>query len=403
MDPLIETLHERRLRAWEQTKGILAGADAEGRDLSAEESVAFERANADLNALDERLKSLVAAEQRAADTAAALEAVAARPAERAAADESADAAALAFFRGETSARSLEVKPEGRALSKLTAGAGGNTVPTNFYDRLSAHMIEVSGILQAGPTVLRTADGAQIQIPKTTSHSTAALVAEAGTIGASDPAFGQVALDAYKYAFLIQVSHELISDTSVDLLGYLSMQAGRALGNAVGAAFVTGTGSSQPQGIVPVASAGVTGSASVSGAFSADNLIDLYYSVIAPYRNSASCAWMMRDTTLAAVRKLKGSDNNYLWQPGLQAGAPDMLLGKPVVVDPNVAAVALSAKSVVFGDFSQFFVRFVEGIRFERSDDYAFNTDLVTYRAILRADSDLVDTTGAVKVFTGNAA
>lgn len=403
MDPLIETLHERRLRAWEQTKGILAGADAEGRDLSAEESVAFERANADLNALDERLKSLVAAEQRAADTAAALEAVAARPAERAAADESADAAALAFFRGETSARSLEVKPEGRALSKLTAGAGGNTVPTNFYDRLSAHMIEVSGILQAGPTVLRTADGAQIQIPKTTSHSTAALVAEAGTIGASDPAFGQVALDAYKYAFLIQVSHELISDTSVDLLGYLSMQAGRALGNAVGAAFVTGTGSSQPQGIVPVASAGVTGSASVSGAFSADNLIDLYYSVIAPYRNSASCAWMMRDTTLAAVRKLKGSDNNYLWQPGLQAGAPDMLLGKPVVVDPNVAAVALSAKSVVFGDFSQFFVRFVEGIRFERSDDYAFNSDLVTYRAILRADSDLVDTTGAVKVFTGNAA
>ena len=78
---------------------------------------------------------------------------------------------------------------------------------------------------------------------------------------------------------------------------------------------------------------------------ADELIDLYYSVIAPYRNSTSCAWIMRDATLARVRKLKGSDNNYLWQPGLQAGSPDLLLGKPVYTAPNVAAVATSAKSV----------------------------------------------------------
>ena len=125
--------------------------------------------------------------------------------------------------------------------------------------------------------------------------------------------------------------------------------------------------------------------------------------MAPYRNSQSCSWLMKDSTLAAVRKLKDTTNQYLWQPSVQVGVPDTLLGKPVVTDPNVAAVALSAKSVAFGDFSAYFVRQVNGVRFERSDDYAFNTDLVTFRALLRGDGLTVDQTGAIKVFTGNAA
>ncbi len=293
--------------------------------------------------------------------------------------------------------------EFRVLSKLTSGAGGFTVKTSFYERLVAHLIEVSGIMQAGPTILNTSTGEQMLIPKTTGHSTAALVAEAGTIGASDPVFAQAQLDAYKYAVLLQVSHELANDTSVDLLGYLAMQAGRAVGNAFGSHLAIGTGSSQPQGIVPVASVGVTGAASVAGAFTSDNIIDLFYSVIAPYRNSQSTAWLMRDATVAAVRKLKDSTGQYLWQPSVQLGAPDTLLGKRLLTDPFIPAVALSARSILFGDFSQFYVRMVESIRFERSDDYAFNTDLITYRCILRGDSELIDTTGAVKAFVGNAA
>jgi HK97 family phage major capsid protein len=130
---------------------------------------------------------------------------------------------------------------------------------------------------------------------------------------------------------------------------------------------------------------------------------LHYSVIAPYRASSACYWLMRDATVANARKLKDSTGQYLWQPSLQMGAPDMFLGKPVLTDPNVAAVALSAKSVLFGDFSQYFVRLAGGVRFERSDDYAFNTDLVTFRALLRADGSLVDLTGALKFFAGNAA
>jgi HK97 family phage major capsid protein len=277
------------------------------------------------------------------------------------------------------------------------------VPTSFYDRLIAHLIETASILQAGATVLQTSGGESIQVPKTTAHSSAAIVTEGAAIAASDPAFGQITLGAYKYGLLIQVSRELIADTGVDLDGYLSMQAGRAIGNAFGAHAITGTGTGQPRGIVTDATLGVTGGAGVAGVPTADNLIDLFFSVIPPYRNSPNAAWLMKDSTIASVRKLKDTTNQYIWQPGLQAGVPDTIMGKPVITDPNVAATATSAKSVLFGDFSQYFVRMVSGLRFERSDEYAFNTDLVTFRALLRADGSLVDLTGAVKYYIGNAA
>lgn len=412
MSDLIQNLIAKRANAWEHAKAVLESADTEGRGLSAEEESTWQSANADITALDQRIKDLVDAEKRSAETADAFDAIKARPAERTAptAEVSQDEAALRFFSGKGDSKVFELRAPGRmgseefrVLSKLSAGAGANTVKTSFYERLQAHMIEVSGIRQAGPTVLNTATGEALQIPKTTGHSTASLIAESGTIGASDPAFGQVTLDAYKYGFLMQLTHELINDTSVDLLGYLSMQAGRALGNAVGTHLVTGTGSSQPNGVVTASTSAVTGSASVQGAFSYDNLVDLYYSVIAPYRASASCGWVVRDSTEGALRKIKDSQNRPLWEPSLVAGAPNTLFGKPIWIDPNVAAVALSAKSVLFGDFSQYFVRQVESIRFERSDDFAFDTDRVTYRALIRADGDLVDTTGAIKFFTGNAA
>jgi HK97 family phage major capsid protein len=409
MSDFIKRLHEERLRTWEQAKALLDTAANEKRDLSAEEEATYGAMNARMDEIDARVTEVRDAHERAKASDEAFAALLAKPAAKPeqaerATDES--AALRSFLRGEGK-RSYDVRPNGpvdfRTLSKLSAGAGLNTVKTSFYDRLIAHLIEVSGVLATGPTVLSTATGESIQVPKTTAHSaSASIVAEAGTIAANDPTFGQVTLDAFKYAFLLQVSHELLNDTSVDLMGYLAMQAGRALGNGFGAHLVTGSGTAQPNGVVTAATSGVTGGTGVVGAFTGDNLIDLFYSVIAPYRNSASCAWLMKDSTVATARKIKDTTNQYIWQPGLQAGSPDMLLGKPLYTDPNVAAVALNAKSVVFGDFSQYFVRQIENIRFERSDDFAFNTDLVTFRAILRGDGDLIDTTGAIKYFTGAA-
>lgn len=403
MSDFITRLREQRANTWEQAKALLDAAAAENRDLSAEEQASYDKMNSDLDSIAERVHSIEEQEKRNAEMDAAFDSLSKGP--KAPAAPAANDELRSFLRGEK--RTFEVNPDGpvnfRDLTKGTATAGGNTVPTAFYDKLVAHMIEVSGILSAGPTVLQTASGENFEVPTTTAHSTGALVAEAAAISESDPAFAKRTLGAYKYGVLIQVARELIEDTGVDLEGYLSMQAGRAVGNAFGAHLATGDGSAKPSGIVTGSSLGVTGGAGVTGAFTADNLIDLFYSVIAPYRNSPSAGWLMKDATIGAVRKLKGSDNNYLWQPGLQIGAADLLLGKPVHSDPNIAATGLGAKSVLFGDISSYFVRLAGGVRFERSDEFAFNSDLVTFRCLVRGDGVLVDQTGAVKHFIGNAA
>ncbi|MDP9949127.1 MULTISPECIES: phage major capsid protein [Streptomyces] len=404
MSEFIKRLQERRANVWEQSKGLLDKAEGEKRELTAEEEQTYQRLNADLDAIDARAKEYAEAEQRTKDADEAFRALLAKPETQPRTSTERDSELRRWARGET--RGFDVAaPEGVAFRDLTKGsatAGGNTVPVTFYGQLMAHLIEVSGIMMAGPTVLNTASGETIEMPVTTAFSSAAITPEATALTESDPAFAKRSLGAYKYGVLLQIASELLADTGVDLQGFLSMQAGRALGNAFGVHAVTGDGSSKPTGVITTATTGKTGGTGVAGAPTADDLIDLYYSVISPYRNSTSCGWLMRDATLAAVRKLKDKQDQYLWQPSIQVGAPDQLLGKPVHTDPNVAAVGLGAKSVAFGDFSQYYVRMAGGVRFERSDDYAFNSDLVTYRAIIRADGLLVDQTGAVKTFVGGA-
>jgi HK97 family phage major capsid protein len=363
-----------------------------------------------MEALDKRAQAILAGEQRAKDTEDALATLQGKP--NVAGRETRDVPGVVnelrdMLTGKPGApRAVDVRPSGpvnfRTLSKLTAGAGANTVQTSFYDQLIQHMIEVSAVLQAGVRVLNTNSGETIQVPKTTAHSTAAIVAEAASIGVSDPTFGQATLGAYKYGVMVQLSRELVDDSTVDLEGYLSMETGRALGNAFGAHLVTGTGTGQPTGILTSTSLGVTTGTGVAGVPTADNLIDLYYSVIAPYRNSPSASYLMKDTTLGAIRKIKDTTGQYLFQPSLTVGTPDSLLGKPIFTDPFMPATAVNAKSVVFGDFSRYFVRLAGGIRFERSDEYAFNADLITFRALLRGDGALMDTTGALKHIVGAA-
>lgn len=417
MSEVLKRLRERRANVWEQAKELADRAAEENRQFSGDEEGSWTALNSELDALDKRIKNVIDGEQRAKDTEDAFaklegqqkEQRGGRREQQGGVEQGGRSELRKFLAGE-GPRFFDVVPEGpvnfRAfLNTGTDTAGGNTVPTSFYDRLIAHLIETSAIMQAGATMLNTSSGETIQVPKTTAHSTAAIVTEGQAIGSTDPTFGQISLGAYKYGNLVQVSRELINDSGVDLEGYLAMQTGRALGNAFGGHCITGTGTGQPRGIVTDATVGETGAVAVAGVPSAENLIDLFHSVISPYRASAATKWIMNDTTVATVRKLRedGTTGPFMWQPGLQAGAPDTILGKPVLTDPNVAATALEAKSIIFGDMSQYFVRLAGGVRFERSDDYAFNTDLVTFRALLRADAALVDLTGAVKVFQGGAA
>lgn len=395
MSDMLKRLLEERANVWEQTKAHLDTVEKEGREFTGEADETYTRFNDRLSELDKRIgeESDLAERNAKADEVRAKYAGQTKAPEAAAAKVQTDEDILrSMVRGEV--RGVEF----RDLTKLSAGAGANTVATNFYGSLVEHMIENSAIRQTNVTVLTTDGGNALQVPKTTTHPTAGIIAEAGSITESDAVFGQVTLDAYKYAFTTQVSTELEQDTGVNLAEYLARIGGEALGNGSGAHFVTGTGSSQPNGVVTASTLGVTGGTGVTGAFTADNLIDLYYSVIAAYRNRGT--WLMGDASLKAARKLKDTTNQYLWVPGLSAGESDTLLGRPVVNDTNVADPALSAKSVVFGDMSRYFIRDVRGVRVERSTDFAFQNDLVTWRFILRTDGDLIDTTGAIKHFVG---
>ena len=425
MSEVAKKLTDRRNRLWAEARKYIEIPAEENRQLTAEENGAWARAMEELDELDKKLEGVLNEEKRQKATDDAFDSVISRkPEMRAPAGYGqSDGRDLnnelrAVLRGETGApRSLEIRHNGvfgqaeyRTLQSNT-GSPTAIVPTDFYDRLIAHLIEVSGIMQAGPTVLNTQGGETLQIPKTTAHSTAALSAQGSAIFTADPTFSQVTLQSYKYGVMIQVARELLDDTAVDILGYLAMECGRAVGNAVGTDLVTGNGSSKPSGLIfsTSASPGVTGALSsatsafggVVGSPSYQNLVDMEYSVIAPYRQSRSCYWMAADKTIAQFRKITDSQGRPIWEPSVVLGSPDLLLGKPIVADFNMPAIGANAFSIAFGDFAPFFVRLVGGVRFERSDDYAFNTDLVTFRCLLRADGTLVDT-NAIKIFKGGA-
>lgn len=396
---------EQRKNLESQAREVLDLAESEKRDLSAEENVKFDKINADMNALRSRADKLVEFD---ADTRAAEEAL--RKAgisggeQRGGTGEDTEMQLRSFLRGES--RKFEVmgtKDELRALAKGTPTAGGNTVPTTFYGQLIEHLVESATMLSAGATVLTTTSGETIDLPVTTSHGSAAQVAEGGKIGGSDPAFGKRSLSAYKYGQLIEVPKELIDDTGVDLEGYLARVAGRNVGNALGEKLITGTGVSEPGGIIGSSLLGKTGSVAVAGVPNFDDLIDLFYSVIGSYRNSPNAGWLIKDTTAGSIRKLKDLSGRYIWEASTVAGQPDLILAKPVYTDPFMPATGVGAKSVAFGDISSYFVRIVNGVRFESSEHFKFDSDVVTFRALVRGDGVLADQTGAVKHFLGGAA
>jgi HK97 family phage major capsid protein len=199
----------------------------------------------------------------------------------------------------------------------------------------------------------------------------------------------VTLSAYKFGFLTQVSLELLEDSGVDMLGFLADQVGNAVGFAVGSALTVGSGSSQPNGIVTASSVG--GTSGTATGFTADNLIDLYYSLDGAARQLPGVGWMMTGQSIGRVRKLKDSAGNFVFQPALGLGSPDTLLGQPIYENPSMAEATTGTKSVIVGHLPSYFVRQVGGIKLDRSDDFAFSAGLATFRATMRVDGNLPQT------------
>jgi HK97 family phage major capsid protein len=379
----IKQQHEARQKAWHEAKALLDVAAAEKRDLTAEENAKYENISADLDSrakVIETLKADAEREIRAAESMQGFENQARPVAE--VRNEKNDADAIrALARGEIRSFNFEKRD-------VTKGSQGSPIPTSFYDQVIMLARTVGPMLETS-TILNTAGGENLQIPSLSAYSTGTVTSEGNAIGESDPTFNNfVTLGAFKYSFLTQVSRELVEDAGVDILGFLATQTGNAMGYAVNNALTVGTGTVQPNGIVTQAGSAVTGTSLNP---TADNLIDLVYSIETVGRRLPGTGFQMNSASIANVRKLKDGSGQYLFTPSLSADARDLLLGYPIFENPAMASAASAAKPVIFGNLPSYYVRQVGGLKLDRSDDFAFSNDLITFRSTFRVDGALIQT------------
>ena len=284
-------------------------------------------------------------------------------------------------------RMKHMRPEvADALQIGTDSEGGYLVPDE-YETTLVEALEEENIFRKLAHVINTSSGDK-KIPVVASKGSASWVDEEGTITDSDDAFSQVSIGAYKLGTLIKVSNELLNDSAFNLEAYITKEFARRIGTKEEEAFFVGDGSGKPTGIFNAtggADVGVT--AASATAITADELIDLFHSLKAPYRKNA--VWLVNDSTVKAIRKLKDNNNNYLWQPCLTAGQPDTILGRPVYTSSYVPTIAAGAKTIAFGDFSYYWIADRQGRIFKKlSELYAAN-DQTGFVATQRVDGKLI--------------
>lgn len=271
--------------------------------------------------------------------------------------------------------------EYRALKEGTDAAGGYLVPTDFERRL-IDLLPEENVMRTLATVISTASDREI--PVVSSHGQAYWTAEEGSYTESDETFVQKLLTAHKLTVLMKISEELLQDAAFDLEAYVAREFARRAGVKEEDAFVIGDGSGKPKGVIQDAETGIT--AASATAIAANELIDLFHSLKRPYRVRAT--WLMNDDTVKAIRQLKDANGQYLWQPGLQAGQPDRILGRPVAVSPAMPTIGSNAKSIAFGDFSYYWIADRQGRIFQRLSELYATTGHVGFRAYQRVDGVL---------------
>ena len=387
--PLLKAFEARR-KAEEALKGLYDSLE-DGVSMTAEQVDQESRMASDIEAATRRETNLANMAKSDADAA---EARAALPAEINAPAGKAAPGKYAGFRSAIKGgpAAFEAGYEERVLNKTTATDGPELVETELLKEIHDLMVEESPIMSLAK-ILRTAGGNPLLLPRVTTHSAVALVAESAAVAdGQDPQFDQVTLGAFKFGGLLKVASELEQDAAFPIGAFVTEEGARSLGRGLGAEFVSGAGSTRPTG-VDTCTTGVTTAA--TAAVTLDELITLQHSVLPSQRNRGS--WLFSDATIQAIRKLKDGDGNYMWQPSVQAGVASTLFGRPVYSDPNLANMAAEAVFGVFGDFSGFVIRMAGGITIDRSAEAFFVNDQVAYRFIARVDSKIVDTTGLRKI------
>ena len=402
-------LRERRQSLVTEAQSILTAAPASG--MSPEDEQRFDKLMADADRIEKDVKRFeeLEADQRDLDSAY-------RPAvkpdtreqegdpeQRAAvAHKSESRAFSAYLRGGLSNLSgeqrkiMEARFESRSLAEGTGSAGGFLVPQDFYRKLTEAYKWYGGMRQSGATILQTADGATMPFPTDNDTSNVgAILAENAQATETDMAFGSVSLGAWTYTSkIVTVPLNLVQDSAFDLDSYLARKLGIRIGRITNTHFTVGTGASQPRGVTIDATSGKVGLTGQTLTLIYDDLVDLEHAIDPAYRPQSR--FMLHDSSLKVIKKIKDTSGRPLWRSSLEgigvavSGNPDTINGYPYVVNNDMAVMAANAKSVLFGDFSNYMIRDVLGVQIMRLTERYADFFQVGFIAFARADGALID-------------
>ncbi len=380
-------LREKRAKAWEAAKAFLDSKRGEDGLLSAEDTAAYEKMEQEVVDLGKEIERL---ERQAAIDAElnkpVSEPITNKPNNDPDGEEkkgrATDRYKKTFWNAMRRKNFYDVE---NALQVGTDSEGGYLVPDEFEHTL-VEALEEENFFRSIATVIQTSSGDR-KIPVVATKGTASWIDEEGAYPESDDSFGQVSIGAYKVATMLKVSDELLNDSVFDLEAYISKEFGRRIGAKEEEAFFTGDGKGKPTGIFNAAGGASDGVTTAAAGISFDDVMDLFYALKSPYRRKA--VWVLNDTTVKALRKLKDNNGNYIWQPSVQAGQPDMILNRPYHTSAYVPEVAAGAKVMAFGDFSYYWIADRQGRSFKRLNELFAANGQVGFLASQRVDGKLI--------------
>ena len=394
-------LREKRAKAWEAAKAFLDSHRNDRGILSAEDDAAYTRMEQEITDLGKEIARMERQEAFERELSRPVnQPLTGRPAFGSAGKEKTGRASEEYKVNFWNAMRSKVPLPSvvNALEEGTDSEGGYLVPDE-YERTLVEALEEENVFRQLANVIRTSSGDR-KIPVVATKGTASWIDEEGAYTESDDSFGQVSIGAYKVGTMIKVSEELLNDSVFDLESYIAKEFARRIGAKEEEAFFTGDGSGKPLGVLAATGGAETGvTAASSTAITADELMDLFYSLKSPYRKKA--VWVLNDSTIKAVRKLKDSTGQYLWQPSLVAGTPDTLPGRPVKTSAYMPVIAAGAKTIAFGDFSYYWIADRQGRSFKRLNELYAANGQVGFLGSQRVDGKLV-LSEAVKVLAQKA-
>ena len=338
----INELRTKRASLWEETKKFLAEHTDKDGKMAAADAEAYEKMEADIaemgKTIDRLEKQAEMDKKLAMPTSKPLVGTPGKPEKKGTASDEYRKAMFTAIR-------TKFRDVSNVLQEGIDEAGGYLVPDE-YDRRLIDVLDEENVLRGLATTIRTSGERKINIAAT--KPAALWVEEGGALTFGDATFDQKLLDAHKLHVAIKITEELLADNAFQLEDYIIAQFGKAIANAEEDAFLNGDGEGKPTGLFADAQVGVTiGTVEIE----ADDVIDLIYKLKRPYRKKAS--FITNDSTLAVLRKLKDENGNYLWQPSLQNGEPDRILGYAIRTSQFAPKLAAGKAALAFGDFSYY--------------------------------------------------